>query len=114
MTPLVAAVGRERHRSTSSLISSGRPRLSHYAYLNVLFGVLQVLKEGVLAPHDTRLFVGSGVGVSFGHTRLTAKETVEVGALFVCSSFLYSVALAALGLENLGSLLFAHDGSFTL
>lgn len=78
------------------------------AYLNVLLGVLEVLEEGVFSPDDTTFLVGGRVRVAIGHTRLATEETVKVGSLLVCTTLFNSVALTALGLEDLGSLLFAH------
>lgn len=77
-------------------------------HLNVLLGVLKVLEQCVLAPHDARLLVGGGVAVAISHPRLSAEESVQVRALLVRPPLLDRVTLAALGLEDLGSLLLAH------
>jgi hypothetical protein len=52
-------------------------------HLDVLLGVLKVFKQSVFAPLDTRLLVGTGVGVSIGLTGLAAEEAVEIGSLLV-------------------------------
>jgi hypothetical protein len=79
--------------------------LFNSTYLNVLLGILKVVEQSVFSPCNTRLLVRSGVRVSIGLSRLAAEETVEVGSLLVRSSLLNSVALRALCLEDLGSLL---------
>ena len=33
--------------------------VSHFAYLDVLFGVLKVLEESIFTPQDSGLFVGT-------------------------------------------------------
>ena len=82
-------------------------------YLDVLLGVFEVLEESVFFPDYTTLLVGSGVRVPVGLPRLTAKKTVQIRSLLVCSSLFNSVALRALGFEDLGSLLLvtflSHD-----
>merc|ERR1719401_1263857 len=83
-------------------------RKDHLGSRDVLLGCLEVVEESVLAPRDARLLVGLRVAESRGLTRLPAEKTVEVRALLVGSSRLDSVALRALGLENLGSLLGRH------
>ena len=35
-------------------------------YLHVLLGILEVVEEGVVSPHDAGLLVGGRVGVSVG------------------------------------------------
>lgn len=77
-------------------------------YFDVLLRVLQVCKKRVLTPQDSTLFVGGGVRVAIGLSGLTTKEAVQIGSLLVRAALFDSVALRALGLENLGSLLFAH------
>jgi hypothetical protein len=79
-----------------------------FTHLNVLLGVLKVLEQCVFAPHDARLLVGGGVAVAISHPGLSAEEAVKVRALLVRSPLLDRVTLAALGLEDLRSLLFAH------
>ena len=74
-------------------------------HLDVLLGVLEVFKEGVVSPGDTRLLVGTGVGVSVGLSRLTSEKAVKIGSLLVGSTLLNGVALRALDLEDLGTLL---------
>ena len=109
-----------RGRRTRTPTDSEEERSSHirrlsrilfqfsFTYLDVLLGVFQVLEKGIIVPSDTRLFVGGRVRVPVGLSGLTAKETVEVRSLLVRTTFFDSVALTALGLENLGSLLFTH------
>ena len=75
-------------------------------HLDVLLWVFEVFEQSVVTPGDTRLFVGGGVRVTIGLSRLTTKKSVKVGSLLVSSTFLNGVALGALGLEDLGSLLF--------
>jgi hypothetical protein len=78
-------------------------------HLDVLLGVLKVFEHSIFPPHNTRLLVGTGVGVSIGLTGLAAEEAVEVGSLLVRTSLLNSVTLGALGLENLASLLLVRS-----
>ena len=75
-------------------------------HLDVLLGVLEVVEEGLVSPGDAGLLVGGGVGVSLGLAGLAAEEAVEVGSLLVGAALLDGVALRALGLEDLRSLLF--------
>ena len=76
----------------------------HLGAGDILLGVLQICEEGVLTPLNTLGDVGLRVGEASGLTSVTAKKTVQVGALLVPSTSLNSVALAALGLKNLGTL----------
>ena len=78
----------------------------HRTHLDVLLGVLEVVEEGFVPPGDAGLLVGGGVGVSLGLSGLAAEEAVEVGPLLVGAALLDGVALRALGLEDLGPLLF--------
>ena len=77
----------------------------HLCSRNVLLRGLEVVKERVLLPDDSRADVGLAVGVSRGLSGLASEEAVQVGSLLVATSRLDSVALRALGLENLGSFL---------
>jgi hypothetical protein len=45
----------------------------HLCTLNVLFGVLEVLKECVLVPGDTLVYIGSSVSESRGLASLAAE-----------------------------------------
>ena len=82
----------------------------HYkTYLDVLLGVFKVFKESVITPGDTGLLVGGGVRVSVSLPGLATEETVQIRSLLVGTSFLNSVALRALDLEDLGSLLFVRS-----
>ena len=79
-------------------------------HFDVLFWVLQVLEQRVFAPDDSTLFVGSGVRVAVRLSGLPTKKSIQIRPLLVWATLLDSVALRALGLENLGSLFFTHDG----
>jgi len=84
-----------------------RPSLtSKLTHLDVLLRVLQIIKKCLLSPHNPTLLIGTRVRISVGLSRLTSPESVKVGSLLVCSAGFDSVALRALGLEDLGSLLF--------
>jgi hypothetical protein len=83
-----------------------QPTRTKSTYLDVLLGILKVFEESIFGPSDSTLLVRSRVGVSVGEARLTTKETVEIRALLVRSSLFNGMALRALGLEDLGSLLF--------
>ena len=50
-------------------------RLLTYSRRTHLFGVLEVLEEGLLVPGDTLVDVGGGVGEALGLTRLAAEDT---------------------------------------
>ena len=76
----------------------------HLGTGDVLLRVLQVGEQGVLTPGDALGDVGLRVGESSAGTSLTAEKSVQIGALLVAGTSLHGVALAALGLENLGSL----------
>jgi len=94
--------------SSSSHTLNNSSSTSPATYFDVLFRVLQVLKQRVFAPGDSTLLVGGGIGVSIGLSGLTTKKAVQIRSLLVRSALLDRVALRALGLENLGSLLLAH------
>ena len=70
----------------------------HLGALDVLCGVQQVLKQGVVAPRHARRLVGGAVRVALGLPGLAANEAVQVGALLVPRALLHRVALGALGL----------------
>ena len=99
------------HGTQTSLHGTTRHH-QRYTHLDVLFGVFQILKQGVFTPHDPALLVGRRVRVTVGLTGLTTKEAVQIRSLLVRTTLLDRVALRALGLEDLGSLLFAHIVSF--
>lgn len=82
------------------------------SYLDVLLGVLQVLEKSVFLPDDSTLLVGGGVRISISHTRLPTKETMKIRSLLVSTSRFNSVALRALGFEDLGPLLFTSSCHF--
>ncbi len=70
-----------------------------------LLGVLEVLEEVLLVPGDTRVLVGSGVGVALAGAGLAADDAVEVGALLgLALSSNDGVALEAELLEDRGTL----------
>ena len=64
----------------SGLLEAGE---SHLGTLDVLFGVLEVFKEGLIRPDDTRVLVGIRVLVVREGTSSTSKETIQVGTLLV-------------------------------
>lgn len=82
---------------------------SQRAYLDVLFRVLEVIKQCVFSPNDSTLLVGRRIRVAFGLSALATEESVQVGTLLVGASLLDGVALGALGLEDLGSLLLVRS-----
>ena len=81
---------------------------NHLGTGDELLRVLKVHKEGGGVPVHTvdltLVDVGCGVGESWSLPSLAAQKSVKVGTLLVGTSGLNSVALAALGLEDLGSL----------
>ena len=79
-----------------------------FSYLDVLFGVQQVLKKSIFIPYDTTLLVSGRVRVTFLLSTLRSKKAIQVGSLLVRTTFFHGVALTALGLENLGSLFLTH------
>ena len=56
--------------------------------------------QSVVVPRNALLLVGVGVRETFDLTRLSAKETVEVGADLVALTLLQVVALSASCLEE--------------
>lgn len=80
--------------------------------LDVLLRIFQVFEKSVFTPNDSTLLVRSGVGVTIGHPRLTSEETMEIWPLLVSTTCFDCVALRTLGLEHLGSLLFATSCHF--
>jgi hypothetical protein len=80
-------------------------------HLNVFLGIFEVFEQRVVTPGDPGLFVGSGIGVAISLSRLTTKKPVKVGSLLVGSTLFHSVALRALGLEDLGSFFFVSVAS---
>ena len=77
---------------------------NHLGAWDILLGIFQVLKQSSLVPFNALAHVGLGVRVSGSLTRVPPKKAVKVGTLLVSSAGLDSVALCALGLENLGPL----------
>ena len=87
-----------------------------------LFGVLEVLEEGLLVPGDALVDVGGGVGEALGLSGLATEHTaratstndrivrqhryspVEVRADLVGSASLEGMALSAAGLEETSTL----------
>ncbi|MDP2439232.1 MAG: hypothetical protein Q8P67_26075 [archaeon] len=58
----------------------------HLGALDVLFGVLKIVKEGLLGPDDAGVLVGIRVLVVGESTSSAAKETIQVGTLLVRST----------------------------
>lgn len=83
----------------------------HLSSRNVLLGVLEILKEGLLVPGDALLDVSLGVGVALGLAGLAAKDTVQIGTDLVGTTSLNGVALGTTGLEELGALGGVSGGS---
>lgn len=81
---------------------------SFQAHLDVLLRVLEVVKQGILTPNNPGLLVGRGVRVAISESALTTEEAVKIRPLLVRATFFHSVTLAALRLEDLCALLFAH------
>jgi len=77
----------------------------HLGAGNVLLGVLEVSKEGVLLPGDALALVGVGVGVALDGAGLATKKTVQSRADLVGTALLDGVALSTAGLEEVGTLL---------
>lgn len=63
---------------------------SHLGALDVLLGVLDVVEQSLLAPKDTSITVGLGVGVPLGSSRHTSEKPVQVGPSLVDSSLIPS------------------------
>lgn len=76
-----------------------KPRENHLGSLDVLGGVKEVLKQGVVTPNHAGSFVGGRVRITISLARLTAKEAVQIGTLLVTCTLLNSVALRTLGPE---------------
>merc|ERR1719223_614329 len=85
-------------------------REDHLGARDVLFGVEQVLEEGVLAPDDALLDVLLRVREALSLASLAAEEAVEVRADLVRATSLVGVALGALLLESLLSFFGGHGG----
>lgn len=85
----------------SLLLDAGE---DHFGSRNVLLGVLQVLHQGVVVPHDTFALVGVRVRVTLRLPGLTSEQTPEVGAHLVLAPVLYCVALGTLLDKSLLSL----------
>jgi len=86
------------------LLESGK---DHFVSLHELLWILEVVEDVVVVPQNAGLLVGARVRVSLHLSGLASVEAVEVGTLLVGTTLLDGVALRALGLEDLGSLLFA-------
>lgn len=71
---------------------------------DVLLRVHQVRVEHVRGPDDAAALVGGGVAEAGGGAGGAADQAMQVGALLVRAASLNSVALRALGLEDLGTL----------
>ena len=90
------------------------PSEGHLGLGDVLLGVLEVVKEGLVSPDDTSVLVSSSVRVTDNSSRLTAKNTIKVRSGLVCASLVHCVALSTASLEELGSIVnisfrHAHD-----
>lgn len=59
------------------LLQTGK---GHLRSGNILFGILQVLKEGLLSPSYPLVTIGLGVLVALDGARLPPKETIKIGA----------------------------------
>ena len=68
---------------------------NHLCSWNVLLWIQKVLIEGILTPNNTLILVCLTVGVSFGLSSVSSKQTSQVWALLVTSSLLSNVALGA-------------------
>jgi hypothetical protein len=93
-TPILVHVSK---KNTMSIIST---------YLDVLLGILQVFKEGIITPRNPTFLIGSTVRVSIGHTTLSTVEATKIRSLLVCPAGLDCMTLRALCLEDLGTLRF--------
>lgn len=66
------------------------PGEDHFGTLDVLLGVEQILEQGLIAPGNARVLVGSCVREAFYRPALTAKQAIEIrtllrdAALLVC------------------------------
>ena len=78
-------------------------------HLHVFLRVFEVGKKSVVGPDHSRLFVGGGIRISVLLAGLVSEKAIEIGTLLVGSSLFDGVALGALGLEDLGSLLFVSS-----
>lgn len=58
------------------LLQAGKGHLRPW---DVLFGILQVLKEGLLIPRYALVAIGLGVLVALDGARLPPKETIQIG-----------------------------------
>jgi hypothetical protein len=76
------------------------------SYLDVLLGIFQVLKEGIITPRNPTFLIRSTIRVSIGHTTLSTVEATQIRACFVRPASLDCMTLGALRLEDLGTLRF--------
>ena len=79
------------------------------AHLHVFLGIFEVSKKSIVSPDNPGLLVGGGIRITVLLSGLVSEKAIEIGTLLVGSSLLDSVALGALGLEDLGSLLFVSS-----
>ena len=85
------------------------------SHLDVLPRVLQKVEKRIFTPCHPALLYGATVPVTVGHTRLTAKESVQVQALLVCAAGIDGVALGAFFLgADLGEPFFSFPSSFAM
>lgn len=88
-----------------SILSLLKTTEGHLGTWDIFLWVFQVVKHGVFSPFNTLLLVGISVTVTFGLTRLSAKNTVKIWTNLVWTTLFYSVALETSSLEKSSTLL---------
>ncbi len=88
------------------LLESGK---NHLVSLDEFLRILEPLHDVLIVPFDASLLVCARVRITLHGSGLVSVEAIKIGSLFVGTSFLDGVALGALGLEDLGSLLFTSS-----
>lgn len=77
---------------TSSLLWFLQSSKSHLGSRNVLFGVLQIVKQSLIIPYNTLVDVGGSIRVSCGLSGLAADHAIEIGSNLVWATLKYRVS----------------------
>lgn len=94
---------------TSPILGLLEPGKDHFRARHKLFGVLQVGKHLLFIPNDLLVQHGIRVRESSGRARGSAKETIQIGALFVWSA----LGVSVLGIFQEGQLQKARQNTFS-
>lgn len=93
---------RDQVVSVLGLLQTGK---GHLGARDVLFWVLEIIKQSVLIPMDSLGLVGIGVGESSDLARLAAEDSVKLRSDLVSLAGFQGVTLRTSSLEKTGAFL---------